>query len=183
MKHLLILTLLAVLMMPVVATAQNDKHNEKRKALAHGENRIRSAEGVENVSALFVPDEIRNAFPMAESTKEEGMLRAVYAEGKLIGYALYSKPASDGIKGYAGETPLLIALTPEKTVLSVHMLPNEETPAIANKVLKSKLLQSWNGLTLKKARKKRVDTVSGATYTSKSVIKSFKAAAKKAQKL
>ncbi|MBQ4376950.1 MAG: FMN-binding protein [Bacteroidales bacterium] len=182
MKHLLILTIMAVLMMPVVATAQNDKQNDKKKSLSQGDNRIKAAEGAGSASSLFVPEEIRNAFPTAESTKEEGMLRAVYAEGKLLGYALYSKPASDGIKGYAGETPLLIALTPEKTVLSVQMLPNQETPNIAEKVRKSTLLQSWNGLTLKKARKKRVDAVSGATYTSKSVIKSLRAAVKKAQK-
>ncbi len=172
---------MAVLLMPAVATAQDDKQGEKKKSLAHGESRIRSAEGVEGVSALFVPKEIMAAFPTAESTKEDGLFRAVYANGQLIGYALYSMPFSKGIKGYAGETPLLIALTPEKKVLSVQMLPNEETPAIANKVLQSTLLQSWNGLTLKKARKKSVDAVTGATYTSKSVIKSFKAAAKKAQ--
>lgn len=181
MKHLFIITLMAVLLLPAMANAQSDKQSEKKKPLSQGDHHIKAAEDIDNVSALILPDEIKKAFPTAESTKEDGLFRAVYADGKLIGFALYSKPASNGIKGYAGETPLMIALTPEKTVLSVHMLSNEESPMQAMKVRQSELLKSWEGLTLKKARKKKVDAVSGATYTSKSVIKTFRAAAKKAQ--
>ena len=35
---------------------------------------------------------------------------------------------------------------------------------------------NWNGLTVKKAKKKQVDTVSGATFTSRAVIQSVQAA-------
>ena len=38
---------------------------------------------------------------------------------------------------------------------------------------------SWNGLTVKQAKKKQVDTVTGATFTSRAVIQSVQAALEK----
>ena len=130
-----------------------------------------------------LPAEIVKAFPQAQSVSKQERWTAVYDGGKhLIGYAVYSKPASDGITGYAGETPLLIAMDAEKKVVAVHLLECEETHFIVDKVLESPLLASWNGLTAKEARKKRVDAVSGATYTSNSIIQSMRAAMKKLAK-
>ncbi len=38
---------------------------------------------------------------------------------------------------------------------------------------------NWNGLTIKKAKKKTVDAVSGATFTSRAVAQSVQAALEK----
>ena len=122
---------------------------------------------------------IVKAFPTAKSVKKTKKWTEVYdTNKKLLGYAVYSKPASEGIKGYNGETPVLIALSPKQVILGVWLLDNTETPKFAKKVEDAGFYKNWNGLTVKQALKKEVDAVSGATYTSNGVIKSVQAALK-----
>lgn len=117
------------------------------------------------------------AFPTVKSVKKADKWAEVYnAEGKLLGYAIYSQPKSDGIKGYAGETPVLIALDLKKNITGVYLLPNSESPGYVQRVKDAGLFNQWNGLSIKKAKKKQVDTVTGATYTSRAVIQSVQAA-------
>ncbi|MBQ8703439.1 MAG: FMN-binding protein [Bacteroidales bacterium] len=128
-----------------------------------------NADGIETTLAA--------AFPAAKSVKKEGKWTMVYdKDGKLLGYGVYSRPASDGIKGYNGETPVLITLAPKKVIMGVYALPNAETPRFAQRVQEAGFYDSWNGLTIKKAKKKTVDTVSGATFTSRAVAQSVQAA-------
>lgn len=116
------------------------------------------------------------AFPQMKSTKKEGKLTAVCdAKGKVLGYAVSSKPASDGIKGYNGETPVMIAFDAKKKITGVYLLANMETPKFVQHVQQAGFFSQWNGLSVKKALKKKVDTVSGATFTSSAVIKSVHA--------
>ena len=123
--------------------------------------------------------EIVSAFPTAKEVKKESKWTVVYDSKKnVLGYAVYSKPASDGIKGYAGETPLMIALNPKQEIITVVMLDNQETPGFLQKVVNAGLLKSWDGMKPAKACKKKVDTVSGATYSSRSIIETLKAALK-----
>lgn len=123
--------------------------------------------------------EIVAAFPTAKSVKKTTQWTEVYdAKKVLLGYAVYSKPASDGIKGYAGETPLMIALNTKKEIICVQMLDNQETPGFLQKVVGAGLLKSWDGLKPAKAVKKKVDAVSGATYSSNSIIETLRAALK-----
>ena len=122
---------------------------------------------------------IVKAFPTVKSVKKAKKWTEVYDANKtLLGYAVYSKPASDGIKGYNGETPVLIALSPKQVILGVWLLENKETAKFAKKVEDAGFYKNWNGLTVKQALKKEVDVVSGATYTSNGVIKSVQAALK-----
>jgi len=126
-----------------------------------------------------LPSEITKAYPKAKSIKKEKKWTVVYdAQKKVLGYAVYSKPASNGIKGYAGETPLMVALNAKERVQKVVLLPNEETPRFLQMVIDSGLLGSWDGMKLKRARKHEVDVVSGATFSSNSIIRSFQAAIK-----
>ena len=89
---------------------------------------------------------------------------------------VYSKPASDGVKGYAGETPVLIAFDTKKVILGVCLLANQETPKFVKHVEETGFFKNWNGMTAKKALKKEVDVVSGATYTSRAVAESVRLA-------
>lgn len=123
--------------------------------------------------------EIVTAFPTAKSVKKEAKWTVVYdAKKAVLGYAVYSKPASNGIKGYNGETPLMIALSTKEKIVAVIMLANQETPGYLRRVVDAKLLKSWDGLKPKKAVKKKVDTVSGATFSSRSIIETLRAALK-----
>ena len=103
----------------------------------------------------------------------------VYDANKgVLGYAVYSKPASDGIKEFNGETPLMVALDAKQNVKCVVLLPNNETPEYLQRVVNAGLLKSWDGMKVKKARSKKVDTVSGATFSSNSIIQTLQAALK-----
>ena len=119
---------------------------------------------------------VAKAFPTMKSTKKEGNWTAVYdTKGKLLGYAVSSKPASNGIKGYNGETPVMIAFDAKKKITGVYLLANQETPKFTQHVQQAGFYDQWNGLNAKKALKKKVDTVSGATFTSEAVVKSVQA--------
>lgn len=122
---------------------------------------------------------IATIFPKMNKVERDKIWNQVFDEnGSVIGYITISPSGCDSIRGYAGPTPLLIAFNQDKTILAVHMLANKETPKFKKIIYDSKLLESWNGLTVKKAKKKKVDTVSGATYTSRSIISTFLATLK-----
>ena len=97
------------------------------------------------------------------------------AKGNKIGTVLFSSPYSDGIKGFKGTTPLLIALDAEGRIQRVELLENEETPRFAQHVAESGFYNTWNGLTVDEALNQEVDAISGATYTSNGVKNSLKA--------
>ena len=95
------------------------------------------------------------------------------AHGDLLGTVLFSSPYSDGVKGFNGPTPLLIALDAEGRIKDVVLLDNKETPQFAQRVVNGGLYASWNGLTVDEALNAEVDAVSGATFTSNGVKKSL----------
>lgn len=128
-----------------------------------------------------VPGEVASVFNTAASITQETTSKdfpwyKVYDSKKqLLGYVAYSKPASDGITGFAGETPLMVAFDTKRKIKSVVLLENDETPSFVNRVKKGGLFECWNGMSIQQALKKQPDVISGATYTSKSVIASFHA--------
>ncbi len=95
------------------------------------------------------------------------------AKGNMLGTILFSSPYSDGVKGFNGPTPLLIALDAEGHIKNVVLLENQETPRFAQRVVEGGLYDAWNGLTVDEALGKDVDAVSGATYTSNGVKNSL----------
>ena len=129
-------------------------------------------------------EEVKPYFSDAAKTK--AMDTAYYevkdAKGNKLGTVLFSSPYSDGIKGFNGPTPLLIALDAEGRINNVVLLENQETPVYAKRVVDGGLYQAWNGLTVDEALDKQVDAVSGATYTSNGVKKSLIARLKAYQK-
>lgn len=120
---------------------------------------------------------IKTIFSTATYLKAfDGGWMEVYDEGNtLLGYAAYSKPYSDGINGYNGETPLLIGFDDQKRVLAVLILDNTETPRFVNYAKANGLFNRWDKMTVKEALAAEPDVVSGATYTSRGVIQSFNA--------
>ena len=95
---------------------------------------------------------------------------------------MFSSPYSDGVKGFNGPTPLLIALDAENRIKDIVLLENQETPNFAKRVVNGGLYQAWNGLTVDEALNKDVDAVCGATYTSNGVKNSLVARLKAYQR-
>ena len=75
------------------------------------------------------------------------------------------------VRGFKGSTPLQIHIKKNK-IVKVEALPNRETPQYFAKA--KALLKQFEGKTVKKAAKLEVDGVSGATYSSKALVKNMK---------
>lgn len=123
-----------------------------------------------------VPQPVVEVFPAAATVDDLGALTSVMDNaGAILGYYAYSKPASDSIQGFNGETPLLVVFDKEKKIQKVLLLDNNETPGFVNRVVEGGLFDAWNGLTIDQALETEVDAVSGATFTSNGVKESLKA--------
>ena len=122
----------------------------------------------------------------ADAAKVQTVDTAYYevkdAKGNKLGTVLFSSPYSDGVKGFNGPTPLLIALDADGRIKNIVLLENQETPNFAKRVVEGGLYEAWNGLTVDEALGKDVDAISGATYTSNGVKKSLVARLKAYQK-
>lgn len=77
------------------------------------------------------------------------------------------------VKGYRSTTPLKIFIKNDK-IDHIEALKNQETPKYF-KLVKDQILQAWNGKTVKKAVKQKVDGVTGATMSSDAVKANVKA--------
>ena len=176
MKKILFIALLSMAMIPVMAQNQHQQHGQCGHHCGNCPHH-QQAQKQQPKTINGIAVEIVKAFPTAKGVQKKDKWIVVYdANKKVLGYAVYSKPASNGIKGYNGETPLMIALSPKEKVMSVILLDNQETPSFIARVMEAGLLKSWDGMKVKKAAKKKVDTVSGATYSSRSIIQTLQAA-------
>ena len=176
MKKILLIVLLGMALVPAMAQNQHHQHGQCGHSCGNcPHHQAQQQQQAKTINGMT--PEIVNAFPTAKIIEKEAKWIVVYdANKKVLGYAVYSKPASIGIKGYNGETPLMIALSPKKKVMSVTLLDNQETPSFLTRVVNAGLLKSWDGMKAKKAAKKKVDTVSGATSSSRSIIQTLQAA-------
>ncbi len=84
-------------------------------------------------------------------------------------YIVNTTTLCQNVKGYRGTTPLKIYIKNDK-VEKIEALKNQETPKYFARV-KEQMLNMWNGKTVKKATKLKVNGVTGATMSSDAVKK------------
>ena len=72
------------------------------------------------------------------------------------------------VRGYKGTTPVKIYIKKNK-VMKVEALPNRESPKYF--AMAKAVLEQFEGKSVTKASKMQVDGVTGATYTSKALVK------------
>jgi len=94
-----------------------------------------------------------------------------------------SKSAADTLKinttdytydiiGYNGPTPVEIDVVKGR-IVGIKALPNRETPRFFQTVLDAGLLDKLNGMTIEEAKSVKLDAVTGATFSSNSLIKTI----------
>jgi hypothetical protein len=134
--------------------------------------------GMTAESTALVSSTVREFFPEAVFIEKDEMFTSrmrVLGPGRgFLGYLILTSPFADHIVGYAGPTPVLMAKTGDGIILDARMLENSETPGFNAKVKSSGLLESLQGLHWRKVSQKEVDAVTGATFTSKAVIRSVR---------
>ncbi len=126
------------------------------------------------------------------------LVSAMQRDGRVLGHGVTGKPAEkfegqtsdsivnaatvmdDGtivvnttdlckdVKGYAGPVPMEITVK-DGMVQDVKALPNQETPDFFDEA--RVIVAHWKGKTVEEAKDLQVDAVSGATFSSKAIIK------------
>jgi uncharacterized protein with FMN-binding domain len=84
-------------------------------------------------------------------------------------YVVNTTTLGKDVQGYVATTPVKIYIKKNK-VEKVEFLKNQETPKYMAKVKKA-LLNAWDGLKVKDAATKKVDGVTGATFSSDAIKK------------
>ena len=87
-------------------------------------------------------------------------------------YVVNTTTIAKNVEGYNGPVPVKVYIKKNK-IEKIEVLKNNETPKYLAKVKKS-LLKAWDGLTVKDAKAKQVDGVTGATFTSEALIENVR---------
>ncbi len=130
-------------------------------------------------------DEVRVMFPKAATfsaeQKRPGWYAVRDASGSVIGFAVRTSPLSDNVRGYAGPTESLAAVTPDgRNVTAMRLRKSYDTPEYVARVrddadalsaLAKRTVAEWAALDFRKAG---IEGVSGATQTSFAVAEGMR---------
>lgn len=86
-------------------------------------------------------------------------------------YVVNTTELGKEVKGYAAQTPLNVTISPEGAIVKVEALDNNETPEFFGNV-QANLLPKFEG----KTSTEGIDGVTGATFSSRAVIKNVQLA-------
>lgn len=109
------------------------------------------------IGAVALATFVMSAMPSDQTLSKEG--NATVVNTTTIGRS---------IQGYAGPTPVKIYIEKNK-VVRVEALRSQDGPKYVAKA--KKLLEKYKGKTVAKAKKMKVDAVTGATFTSEALVK------------
>jgi len=127
---------------------------------------------LKEVSGLEV---VQSIYPEAVAVeKGNGVwFNVVDAKKKVLGYCLSSKPYSEGIIGYHNTTPVIVVTDKSKIIKKVAILSNWESPGFLKRLERQKYFNSWDGLKIGEASKKKApaDSYSGATISATALSK------------
>ncbi len=131
---------------------------------------VGGAEAPEHVARFA--EGVKELFSGAVTFQDKGA--GIYAvldqDGKTLG-TLYLETIADDAKrhGYAGPVEVAILVDNDNLISGVLIGKHQETLSYIRRVRAAGFLKSWNGLTLKEAAGKPVDTVTRATYSSTAI--------------
>lgn len=123
----------------------------------------------------------RLAFPAAArvvppTRHEADWIWVLGADGQHLGSMVVSSPHTDHVAGYAGPTPLIVAVDTAGYIKQVVLLENTETPSYMNRVMRAGFVDQWDGTHWKNmgAMGDPVESVSGATMTSDAIAETVR---------
>lgn len=123
----------------------------------------------EAVSSLFgieSPETEETNLKLDDSTFIE--FRIVKSGDNVLGYYADVAP-----KGFKGEVEMLVGIGLDGKVCGIKIISSGETPGIGDKIENDEYLEKFKG---KDASSNNLDTISGATYSSKAVVNGTKTA-------
>lgn len=124
--------------------------------------------------AKYTIDDIRTLFADASSFKLQNDSILVFSNQDQVGWAYNTSPVSDSIIGFASSVPVLMGFTNQDRLVGIRLLKNYESPDFVEKIRKTGFMESWDKMEIHDILNSKVDVVSGATLTSKAIIKTMK---------
>lgn len=142
-----------------------------------------------NVSALYSQGRHRQSREVFHEVSNKLVVQQIYPEAiqvqqvneywyrildknqRTLGFAMISTTHCDHIIGYAKATPVMIITDLKGKILNVAILSHWETLSYIQMLENAGFFKSWNGKSLKEARKVEPDGYSGATVTAIAVKK------------
>ena len=118
-------------------------------------------------------EQVQTLIPTAVAIKEKEPGSAVLLDkdGQVCGRVLEYTEERRQPTGFGGKVPVSLVIGADGKIAAVIPGKNSETPGFFQRVLASGLFRKWNGRTPAEAADMKVDAVTGATYTSRAVIK------------
>ncbi len=105
--------------------------------------------------------------------KDEISVEEFLSDGTRV---INSASLAEDIIGYAGRTPIKLHVKSD-VIQKVEVLPNAETPGFWAIVVKSGILEKWQGMSLNEASSAQMDAISGATFSKVALVGNVQRAA------
>lgn len=112
-------------------------------------------------------------FPDCSFVRNGKEIMVYKPDGSLRASLLFTMPLCKEITGYGGNIPFVIVLSEDKKIENLILLPNSETPNWIEMLKAQGFFDTWNGLTVEESLNKKVDAITGSTFTSNAVIESM----------
>ena len=126
--------------------------------------------GLIAIISLFSVVYVANGNDVDKSVKKDADIYSIInTNGNRTGTVISFEPDENDLSGYGGRIRVYVKLDNENKILSVEVGDNNETPGFIEMIKNSGFLNSWNGLNATEAMNKKVDTITGATMSTKAI--------------
>jgi NosR/NirI family transcriptional regulator, nitrous oxide reductase regulator len=112
-------------------------------------------------------------FPDCSFIRNGNEILVYNADGSFRASLLYTMPLCKEITGYGGNVPFVIVVSDKNTIEKLILLPNSETPNWIEALKSQGFFNTWNGLSVEESLNKKVDAITGSTFTTNAVIESM----------
>ena len=104
-----------------------------------------------------------------EKTGVDCIFNVSDASGKMLGKVLYAKPDETSVAGFGGNLRVVVGISPDGKIAGVELGENYESVGFIERVREEGFFKKWNGLSVEEAAEAEVDTVSGATMSTRAI--------------
>ena len=115
---------------------------------------------------------VKQIFKTAETFEKAGdecVFDVSDSSGKMHGRVLYAKPDETSIAGFGGNLRVVAGISPDGKIAGIELGENYESHGFIRRVRETGFFEKWNGLSVEEAAKADVDTVSGATMSTRAI--------------
>ena len=144
-------------------------------ALVSGTDSLTKAE-IKRQEEQQLLNRLKDMFPDMGRYTFDNDIYTIYSNGTEIGFAFLAVG-----RGYGGNINILVGLESEKSIKSITIISQEETPGLGSRITNSSFLDQFAGLNFEDIALKKdggqIDAITGSTISSGAVADAVRAAA------